>query len=240
MQAYVRLEEEGRADRRTVADALEVVLSTLGPDVILRGYIKLRGLKLPSGKATAVVAIVFYDFGCVVSLPTSDRFRARAESNSRYAEFDISNLDGAEVNPDGSVLLIDGTCLHAVEVLPTLLPHSPSELEWRIVRNAMPFINRHPRCYRSMREGLPKDLQDQIPDVRVLDCSRIRNLRVFKGAARGRRPLLKQIRAYIEDRDPQLAVSDQKIADALVKFGIRVPGRRPRVAKEHTSARAAI
>ena len=43
-------------------------------------------------------------------------------------------------------------------------------------------------CYRSIREGLPEDLQHQLPDLRALDYSRVRTIQA---------PLLKVIRGYI-------------------------------------------
>jgi hypothetical protein len=47
-------------------------------------------------------------------------------------------------------------------------------------------------CYRSIREGLPEDLQRQIPDLRA-------------GLSRPHHqaPLLKVIRGYIEQNDPR-------------------------------------
>jgi hypothetical protein len=117
-------------------------------------------------------------------------------------------------------LLSDGIRLHAVEVTPTLLPYEPSEREERILRQVI-SLTKSAYCYRNFREDLPEHLQDQVPDLWVLDYSRVRMIEA---------PLLKVIRGYIEDNDPELKVSNQKIADALAKFGVRVPRRRPRTA----------
>jgi len=57
--------------------------------------------------------------------------------------------------------------------------------------------------------------------VRALEYSRVRTIRA---------PLLKVLRGYIEDTDPELKVSNQKIADALATFGVRIPRRRRRAA----------
>jgi DNA-directed RNA polymerase specialized sigma54-like protein len=54
-----------------------------------------------------------------------------------------------------------------------------------------------------------------------------------------RRPL-KAIKAYIETHDPELRVSNQKIADALAKCGVRVPRRRHRKMNKVTAALATI
>jgi hypothetical protein len=220
MQHYARLREEGRTKRRSVADALDVVRLELGLDEIRRAEISIGPLQLPNGKSTDLVAIVFPDLGCIVSLPTSDRFRARREANSRPEVFEISALDGAEVYPDGRVQLADGTRLRAVEVVPTYLPYKPSDRDERILRHVISLTNSH-YCYRSLREDLPPDFPIPVPEPRGLDYSRVWTIKA---------PPLKVIRAYIEDNDPELKVSNQKIADALATFGVRVPRRRPRTA----------
>jgi hypothetical protein len=220
MQQYVRLQEECRTTRRTVADALEVVRLKLCLDEIPRAEIRIGPLQLPSGKCTALVSVVFPDLGCIVSLPTSGQFRALSGTSSRQEVFEIFLLDRAEVYPDGRVLLTDGTRLRAVEVIPTHLPYRPSDLDERILRHTISRTKSY-YCYRSIREDLPEDLRHQVPDLRCLDYSRVRTIKT---------PMLKVIRAYIEDKDPGLKVSNQKIADALATFGVRVPRRRPRTA----------
>jgi hypothetical protein len=217
MRRHVRLQEERRTKRRTVADALDVVGRDLTPNEILRGQIEIARLQLPSGECTALVDVVFPDLGCRVSLPTSARFRALSETDSRREEFEISRLDGAEVWFDGCVLLADGTRLRAVEVIRTHLPYRPSDLDERILRHVISLTGSD-HCYRSIREGLPEQLQPQVPDLRALDYGRVREIQA---------PPLKVIRAYL-DHDPTLRVSEQKISDALATFGVRVPRRRPR------------
>jgi hypothetical protein len=104
------------------------------------------------------------------------------------------------------------------------LPYEPSEVDERILRHVI-ALTRAERCYRSIREDLSVHLQDTVPDIRVLDFSRVRTIRA---------PLLKVIRGYIEDHDPGLRVSNQKIADALAMFGIRVPRQRRRTRRPAT------
>jgi hypothetical protein len=194
------------------------VHQALGLDKIPCGEIRLGPLRLPSGECTALVDVVFPDLGCVVSLPTSARFRARSGTGCQHTIFEISRLDGAEVGRDGSVLLADGTRLRAVEVMPTHLPYEPSQLDKRILGHVIALTGSD-GCYRSIREGLPERFQHLVPDLRALDYSRVSEVRA---------PLLKKIRGYIEDNDPELKVSEQKIADALATPGVRVPRRRPR------------
>jgi hypothetical protein len=227
MPQYVRLQEERRTGRRTVADALDVVRQILGLEETPRGQIRVAPLRLPSGQCTALVDLVFPALDCVVSLPTSARFRARNEVGSKHNIFEISRLGGAEVCPDGSILLADGGRLRAVEVLPSHLPYNPSELEERILGHVIALTGSD-YCYRSIREGLPEHLQHQVPDLpRLLDYSRVRRIQA---------PPLKKIRAYIEDHDPELKVSNQKIADALTTFGVRAPRRRPRAGSARTAS----
>jgi hypothetical protein len=212
MQPFVRLQEERRTSRRTVADALDVVGQDLAPNEVLRAQIRIGPLRLPSGKCTALVDVVFPDLGYIVSLPTSARFRALSDTSSRHQLFEIFRLDGAEVCADGSVRLADGTQLRAVEVIPTHLPYKPSKLEERILQHVISLTRSH-RCYRSIREGLPEHLQHQVPDLRAVDYSRVGTIQA---------PLLKVIQGY------NLQVSNQKISDALATFGVRIPRRRPR------------
>jgi hypothetical protein len=132
--------------------------------------------------------------------------------------FEISRLAGAQICLDGSVLLVDGTPIRAVEVTPALLPYELSELDNKILRYLIALQNAD-YCYRSIHEGLPEDLQEMVPDIRALDYDRVRMIRA---------PLLKVIRGYICEKDPSLRVSNQKIADALAKCGVRIPRHRRR------------
>jgi len=230
MQESVALDEEGQASRRTIADALDVARQRLGLNEIAPGEIRIVPLQLPSGECATVVIVVFADLGCHVSLPPAARFTALSGISSQPEIFEISALDHAEVCSDGSVLLVDGTRLRAVEVMPTRMPYELSKLEQRILHHVITLTDSY-YCYRSLREGLPEHLQHQVPDLRALDYSRLHMIQA---------PPLKVIQAFIEDHDPELKVSNQKIADALAKCGVRVPRRRPRSVSQRAAARATI
>jgi hypothetical protein len=230
MQAYVRLQEEQRTRRRTIADALDVVCQALGLDETPRGEIRLYPLWLPSGECTTMVDMVFPGLGCIVSLPASTTFRARSGTGSQRKVFEISRLGGAEVCSDGAVQLADGTRLRGVEVIPTHLPYKPSQVDERIIHNVISLTKSY-HCYRSMREGLPGDWQHLVPDLHALDYGRVRTIKA---------PPLKVIQAYIAENDPELKVSNQKIADALAMCGVRIPGRRPRAGSARKPGRATI
>jgi hypothetical protein len=212
--ALVRLQEEKRTRRRSIADVVGVV-SRFDPPTDPIGRIQICPLRLPRGDRTYLVEVAFPKLGCVVSLPTSARFKARSMTHS-LREGDIRLLSDAKVYSDGTVALRNGKHLRAVEVVPSYLPYEPSPLDLRILRYVIALTGAD-YCYRSIRENLPVPYRDMVPDVCALDFGRVANLRV---------PYLKVIKAYIEDHDPALAVSSQKIADALAAIGVRRPRRR--------------
>jgi hypothetical protein len=212
------LKEDSRAKRRTLADALEVIREELGVDEMPGAEIRVCPLPLPSGEATAAVVLMCPDLDCYVSLPASWWFTAFPERSSRRRRFEISHLDKAKVGPTGSVVLTDGRSIRGVEMVPTHMPYELSWVEKRILWNVVQLTASH-GCYRNLREDLPQHLQPGVPDLWVLDYGL---LHTIPG-----RPL-KVIKAYIKKHDPELRVSNQKIADALAKCGVRVPRRRPR------------
>jgi hypothetical protein len=221
------LSEDGRFKRRTIADAIEVVRQMLGVSENVRGQIRIAPFALPSGECTAAVAVLFPDFSCYVSLPAAARFMACAELHLQRQTFEITDLDNAEMCLDGSVKLADGSRLRAVEVIATHLPYHPSKLDERILRHVI-SLTKSDHCYRSIREGMPENQQQHVPDLRVLDYARVRSIQA---------PPLKVIQGYIAKNDPELKVSNQKIADALAMCGVRIPRRRPRAGLKGTSPR---
>lgn len=232
MRQYERLFEQKRNSRRTIADALDVLCKEAGFAKDDRAQIRIGLLQLPSSDVVGLVQIFFdapsSEKGYVVSLPTSAQFYALRMGSLLRDRFDIAQLDEAVLDGTGNVLPADGVILRAVEVIPAHLPLESSVLEWRIVHHTISMIGAEQRCYRRLRDGLPARFQDMVPDLQFLDCSTLSGLDV---------PPLKAIAAYIADRDWTLKkLSQQKIADALRTFGIRVPTSRPRVTIRHGSA----
>lgn len=227
MPIYHRLAQDDKAARRTIADALEV-LRTL-PDFTdrSRANIRVQPLKLTSGELVGLIDLEFKgplpEMICIVSLATSSRFRAKWQGGAQRRDCDVFELDGASVDGLGDVTLADGRLLQSVEIIPARLPMTPSDLDYRIVFYVLALIGQQDHCYRSLREGVPDELQHMVPDLRFLDCSRLCGLIV---------PPLKVIAAYIADLDPTLLPSHQKIADALRKFGMRIPFSRPRASHQ--------
>ena len=222
MSEFQRLFEEDRSSRRTIADAIEVLRQACDFNSHDRAEIRIGPLPLPSGDVVGLVNVQFpvRDTVFIVSLPAAARFRANCGGASQRGCFEIDRLDGAVVAFDGNVRLKDGATLSAVEVIPTPVLHDPTELDWRIVQLTVAMIKAENHCYRSLRTGVPQPQQDMVPDLRRLDCSKLSGLDL---------PPLKQIAIYIGEQDWTLRkLAPQKIADALRKFGMRVPKPRPR------------
>jgi hypothetical protein len=227
MQRHEWLREAERNRRVTVSDAIEVLAQSGafgGGDC---AEIRVGGLHLPSNEVVGLINVLFSSQALgttlVVSLATSAQFNAKRQGEADARLFSIFELDGAKVANDGSVRLSDGTILRAVEVIPANLPLKPSELDWRIVRHVISIIGAEDRCYRSLREhakpsclDLPEDI---IPDIRFIDCSALKGLEL---------PSVKSLVAQIAKIDPALKnLSRQTIANALCKFGMRIPASRP-------------
>jgi hypothetical protein len=221
MQHHVLLREEQRNHRFTVSDAIDVLVTAGFGDNDF-AEIRVGGLRLPSGGEVGLPNVLFSSdvlgTTLVVSLPTSAQFKAKHQGGANARLLSIFELDGAKVGNNGCVRLLDGTVLRAVEVIPAKLPLKPSDLDWLIVHHVIWIIGAEDRCYRSLREhakprclDLPKDI---VPEIRIIDC----------GALKGHElPSLKYLAWQIGKKQPTLEVSDQKIADALLKFGMRIP-----------------
>jgi hypothetical protein len=218
MQPYVRIREEDRDKRRTIADALDVMWQEFGFCDVDGAHIRIGPFRLDSGQCTALVDIVFPNLECMVGLPTSSRFKARSGTSAQHGEFEISRLTGAEIGADGAVLSTDGTRLRGVEVIPTHLPDQLSKREQRIIGHLIRQTGAY-HCFRNYRDELPEAFREGCPDLWVLDFGRLCTIDA---------PPLKVIRGYIEDHEPGLRVSNQKIADTLAMCGIRIPRRRRR------------
>jgi hypothetical protein len=222
MPQYDRLREGGRNSRRTMADAIEVLHEEVGFAANDHAEIVIGRLKLPSAEVVGLVQIIFApqrgDKAYVVSLPTAKQFYAYHANAQQRDRFDIAELHGARLDGSGNVVLANGTALRAIEVITARLPLAPTKLDWRIIHHTLAIIEAD-HCYRHLGYGLRPQLQDQVPNLRILDCSTLIGLNV---------PPLKVITSRIRERDRRLKASDQHIADALHKFGIRIPIARPR------------
>jgi hypothetical protein len=215
---YKWLREKGRTHRRTIADAIEVLRQDARFKDTDRARIQVGGLRLPSQETVGLVAVFFDSLDertFIVSLPTSSEFRAKRPGHSKADIFDIFELDDAIVDGNFAIQLRDGTVLRAVEVVPALLPHIVTETDLSIVHQTIELVG----AKDETRYRFPADLK-LLADG--LDCGTLPSLQ-------DRIPLLKQIKAHIEDHEPSLkGISEQQISDSLRKFGMRIPKKRPR------------
>jgi hypothetical protein len=219
---YERIGEATRNGRRTVADGLDVLRKAASFADHNRAEVRIGPLELPSGDRVGLVDIWFevpaLNKVYVVSLATSASFRGILDGTCQRAIFDISCLHGATIDGYGEVTLRDGSKLRAVEMIPTRLLRDPTKLDWRIVHHTLAIIKAE-HCYRSVWEDVPFPTATMVP-LRFLDCARL---------ARFDLPSLKKLRHAIAQRDWTLRnLSEQKLTDALRKFGMRVPPPRPR------------
>jgi hypothetical protein len=226
------LSEDKRNSRRTVADALDVLRTEVGFADSDHAQFRIGLGNLPPVQRVGLVQILFDHRSnaktYVVSLPTARYFRAWHPSFSRFRRFEIAVLDGAEIHSIGQVHLTNGQTLHAVEVIPARLPLKPTPLDWCIVHDTIALINAQQGCYRSLKDELPAEQQDIIPDLQFLDCSKLSGLNI---------PSLREIASYIGDKHPSVErPSEQKIADALCKFRVRSPKPRARAAARHVAS----
>jgi hypothetical protein len=212
MPHYKSLKPDERTKRRSIADAIDL----LHDEGARSARIQVDALQLASQDVVGLIAVFAKNAVAgstsFVTLPTCEIFCARRDGSQELEEFDIFRLEGAIVDGRGTVELADGTRLRAVEVVPALLPYNVTDLDWRILHCTIARMNAEQECYT-----YPIRFADRRD---ALDCSTLRNLS-------GRIPLLKEIQGDIADEEPALKdLSEQKIADTLCKFGIRLP--RPR------------
>ncbi len=144
---FLLLAEDRRQCRRTIADVLDVAQSHMAPQSVERGTINLAGLRLPDRSEVALVAVLFPERGCAVTLPLATKFRALSAGQQKAQVFDIFDLDGAEVEPDGHVTLFDGRVVRGVTIVPRRLPKE-TELDRIIVKSTVEAMNLQSYCYR--------------------------------------------------------------------------------------------
>jgi hypothetical protein len=214
-----------------MADAVEALVASASFNNGDRAKVLSGPLKLPSEKIVWLALVVFDGAdgteGHVVRFRAAEKFSAIEDD--KPATFEMQVLDGAIVDFNGVVTLLDGRRLRAVEIIPAQMPYDLSELDFKIIHLTLSMIDgAESRCYRDIRDSLPDSYRDALPSRHLLDFSQL-----TEGPGRPALavPLLKQIRAKFEDTYPTLDLpSEQKISDALEKAGIRIPERRPRAA----------
>ncbi|TWB59230.1 hypothetical protein [Bradyrhizobium sacchari] len=209
------LQPEERDNRRSIADAVDLLHQHAAFDGGHTVKIRIGGLRLPSQDIVGLVAVCAENAAAetsfIVTLPTCKKIRARSHSREDLEEFDIFQFGGATVHGNGNVELVDGTRLRAVDVIPVLLPYNLTELDWVILRRTIEMKGAEQECYTY---SIPFDRP-----VKAFDC---RNLPL-----RGTAPPVKEILRYIAKREPTLKrLSRQKVDETLRKFGMWRPRTR--------------
>jgi hypothetical protein len=227
MDTYVRFADETRAQRRTVLDALEVQRLCAGFSDDDVADIQVVGLRLPSNEVVGLVQILVASPSnrqiSIVGLPAARQFRARSISSGALVSLEISLLDRATVDGRGNVTLADGSSVRSAQIIPVNLPSEPSDLDWKIVTSVISMLKGDQACYRDLAQGLPPEMEYAIPVWSGIDCAKLPGLNA---------PPLKQIAQHFIDLGVK-PPSPPKIADALRRFGIRIPVGRRRAGQQH-------
>lgn len=215
------LGENERNERRTIADALEVLRTKANFEQDDLALVRLGMLRLLSNEIVGLVLVSFdstiHQKTFLVSLPTADRFRAKLENLPTPQEFEIARLNGATIDSRGQVQLSDGAQIRGVEVIPSLLPYNITRLDGAIIRQTIAALGIEEECRYHPGHDVLENLGFD-PYRNSIDCSKLSGHPP---------PLVKTIQARIQDHEPGLGtVSLQKIADTLRNFGMRIPAGR--------------
>jgi hypothetical protein len=217
----------------TIADAINILETEANFKSHDRATVRLQPIQLPSAAVVWLVSVVFNGpadtAGFVVALRTANAFQAVDMASSHKRMFEIELLEDATIDGSGTVFLINGEQVRAVEVVPALLPYELSDLDEKIIHLTISMIEgAENRCYRDLRNDLPAAERGGILSLRFLDFSKL-----TEGSDRPalKVPYLKVIRGRFEETYPrEVSPVEQKIADALEKVGMRVPRHRPKAA----------
>jgi hypothetical protein len=180
-------------------------------------------LPLPTGKMACSPCLHYAPLNSghvfAAMLPLATHCWATAvDAAPQRQKLPIRILHGARVQYDGRVQLTDGRVFRAVDIIPCRQAH-PNELEWAILGALIEARGVQDLCTRVF--PYPRNVADQIPEcakVRRIDLSSVHLLEPR---------LLKQDRFAIAQIAPGMEFSEEKLAQTLDKFGVRIrPPRR--------------
>ena len=224
MQRYVTLAEGNKHNRRSVADAIELLAAHADFRANNLATICTLQLPIPARKPLFQLCVAFENLSSNVTslvwLPTSSCFNAQGLDQRRANKFATADLDGAMVDFAGNVSLPTGAQLRAVEVVPATLPYELSDLEWRILECTIKYMKIEDVVVRTFGEELDVDVRATLPVIRRIDFQRLKGFEV---------PPLKVLQHFIIENVRDLEdISLEKISSALSKCGMRsVVRRRP-------------
>jgi hypothetical protein len=221
---HVSLAEGTKHNRRSVADAIEVLVAYTNFQVGGVGKIAAGIFPFPSKDPLAQLCVGYTDLAAGVTflvwLPICSRFQATYTDQQSTRKFGVFDLNDATVDFSGNVFLTSGARLRGVEVVPAKLPYELSDLERRIIWCTIQFMKIENKVVRTLGEELDPELRKGLPTIRRVDFQRLHGLVV---------PSLESIRSFILENEPGLrSVSLEKISSTLSKCGMRpVVRRRP-------------
>jgi len=205
---------DGRNSVRTLADALSKLQEVGGLAKHGTVLIQVARLEFPDGSDPGQVAVTPAKPGpggrWTVLIPLASSFSATGTLGERRT-FAIDDLNQAVSDPEGNVQLADGTCVHALELVPVPVHYDLDHEQEKILRSALRAIGAEDQCLRRLHEMLPFE---------VLDYARVAK------AGRERLPSLKAIHRDVLKEFPDL--SRQKLARVLAMAGLKRPRSGPR------------
>lgn len=238
MTTLVFLPAEMRSTRPTMAEVLDALRQTTWLTHDDRGTVAI-GPSPTSTQPAARCGLIKFIFSdgrdpVAIQLPTSTRFSALRVGYNQSESFQMTQLADARVNGDGSVTLIDGTRLRAVEFTSARTPIAPSALDQQIIKAFIKARRAESVCYRPRSELQPELFRIVLRYHRndsaylkranelMLDFAALRQLST---------PPLERLLEELDQVDLTLAeLSRQKLADTLAMYGVRIPkpskGRR--------------
>ena len=146
----------------------------------------------------------------MVAIPLSSSFSATGALGERRT-FAIGDLNQAVSDPEGNVQLVDGTYVHALELVPVPIHYDLDDEQEKILRSGLRAVDAERKCRRRLHEMLPFE---------VLDYARVAEV------GRERLPSLKAIHRDVLVEIPDL--TRQKLARVLAMAGLKRPRSGPR------------
>jgi hypothetical protein len=221
-QKYVPLAERNKHNRRSLADAIELLNAHAGFHTNDRATIRTSQLRVAAKEPIVQLYVIFQSLSSkvtfLVSLPASSHCTSMAPETNTFETIATLSLNDALVDYWGNVVLTDRTQLKAVGVIPTPLPYELSNLDCQILRHIIRFMKIDDEVFRTLGEELDSEIRTTLPEIRAIDFQRLPGRKI---------PLLKQlINSMADSGDFPKVPSVQKISTTLSKCGMRDVLRR--------------
>lgn len=203
-------EFDGRRTMRTLADALDKLRELEALSDCQWAEIRTFPIELFDGIRTGTVGVLGHckrdGSPAVILMPSSGSFTATGKDGARLV-FPIGLLHEAVTDAAGNVTLKNRNSLRHVELRPVPFSREFTQLEHKIVRHAVTFLQAN--CYRALDNEL-------LPGITVLDYTKVPTVSV-----RRLKPLIRYVVEHLS-----ASVSDQFIARTLRRAGMHLPRSR--------------